>query len=122
MYDTEKSVYQHEETDSYRNVKAMAFQKENQDILANVNYVKENGTNHDYIMYLTDIVQQELLDNPEEKRYTFSAYEMRKFLEGVTYAINHVAPNAAIAHERMVSRSESFLMKLLEETLETNRK
>ncbi|MEK4841642.1 hypothetical protein [Bacillus sp. FSL L8-0152] len=121
MHNKENSVYQHNDTPDYRRLIIESSGKYPDDRFADLNYVKENGTNHDYIMYLIETVQQELLNKDEEK-YTFSVYEIRKFLEGMTYAVNHVAPNAAIAHERMISKSEIFLIKCLENMLEGSKR
>ncbi|WP_255449897.1 hypothetical protein [Bacillus sp. BPN334] len=124
MKNEEFSTYNHENNFEYRRVRLAAVQEFQGDYLKVAEYIKENGSLHDYLTYLLDATQELLVSESaykspwELEKYEFTADELELLFSGFYFAVRLLPENIGHGNcEAIRYKSEDFAMKCLKEAI-----
>ncbi|CUB08925.1 hypothetical protein SAMN04487767_106239 [Bacillus wiedmannii] len=120
MFGKEDMPYKHNDSQEYKQLISEAYNKYPENQLDALKYVKEKGGVHNYITFLLEITQSELIhesskSSGEQNKYEFSAGQLEFMLRGFYDAVNHMPNDLPHGVYNYISnRSEDFLLKCLE--------
>lgn len=120
MFGKNDMPYKHNDSKEYKQLICEAYNKYPDNNLEALKYVKEKGGEHDYITFLLEITQSELINESaksswEQNKYEFSAGQLEFMLRGFYDAVNHIPKDLPHGVYKYISnRSEDFLLKCLE--------
>lgn len=117
MFKKEKIVRQDNKT-NYHDITEKAYHSAPDDIIAQIEYVKENGTSQHYIMFLVSKAQVELSNYPtlRGKDMIFKQGTVEYLLRGILDALKHMQDNLPEGvFEYITGNLEPAMINILQE-------